>query len=68
MTEAKPKRVYAKRRDWRKEMEALGAHCHTAIELIAQRHDDKQPPEAEAFWNGQRVALTNVLAKIERKP
>ena len=41
--------------------------CHTAIELIAQWHDDKQTPESGAFWNGQRVALTNVLAKIERK-
>ena len=65
--EPKSKRVYKPRRDWRKEMETLVAHCHTAIELIAQ-WNDKLAPEAEAFWNGQTAALKNVLARIERKP
>ena len=69
MTEPKPKRVYKPRRDWRKEMECLAAHCQTSIELIAQWTERKDTTtEWATFWNGQTTALKNVLAKIERKP
>ena len=67
MTEPKPKRVY-KRRDWRKEMETLAAHCQTCIELMVQWRDRETTADNAAYWDGQVAALKNVLARIERKP
>ena len=74
MAETTPKRVRAKRRDWRKEMEALTAHCQTAIELMTEVRDkcghDKCGEAAigSPYWDGQVTALKSVLARIERKP
>ena len=66
--EPKAKRVYAKRRDWRKEMEDLARYCQMAIEFIAVVGDRMPEDDDEKFWAGQTAALKNVLARIERKP
>ena len=69
MTEPKPKRVYAKRRDYKKEMETLAVYCETATELMIEFRD-KAPEGAtfgSAYWDGQATALKAVLSRIENK-
>ena len=68
MTEPKPKRVYAKRRDYKKEMETLATYCETAAELMIEFRDKATEGIGSAYWDGQAAALKAILARIGKKP
>ena len=75
MIEPKPKRVYAKRRDYEKEMETLATYCETAAELMTEFRDKAILESAaggtrdtnRGYWDGQVTALKAVLARIGKK-
>ena len=72
MTEPTLKRVRAKRRDWRKELDDLATQCRVSIDLVEVllervKNDLERELERE-YWAGQLAAFKTVLARIERKP
>ena len=75
MIEPKPKRVYAKRRDYKKKMETLATYCETAAELMTEFRDKATAENAaggtrdanHGYWDGQVTALRAVLSRIEKK-
>ena len=72
MSEPKAKQVYAKRRDWKKELADLAIQCRVSIDLVEVllervKNDLERELERE-YWVGQLAAFKTVLARIERKP
>ena len=68
MNDQKPKRVYAKRRDYKKEMETLAVYCETAAELMIEFRDKAPEGIGSEYWDGQATALKAILARIGMKP
>ena len=69
--EPTPKRVRAKRRDWKKEFDDLAIQCRVSIDLVEVllervKNDMERELERE-YWAGQLAAFKTVLARIERK-